>query len=304
MSKFKLLVSAVALAVTSTFAGAPGVSAPALAQAATVDADPALWVVKDQDTTVYLFGTVHVLKPGLGWFDEDVKKAYDRSGEVVIEMISPEPAAMQAAVMAKAVDADGPALTRKLTAEQAAAYTKALTGLGLQPAGLDQFEPWFAAMTLAVLPLQKFGYNPESGVEKVLSAAAKADGKPVGQLETFDEQIGFFDTLPEAQQIAFLNATVEMLPEFETQMGDMVALWAKGDADGLGKLMTEAMRETPEIAKILLADRNARWAEWIDTRLDKPGTVFVAVGAGHLAGGDSVQAMLAKKGLKAERVKY
>lgn len=303
MGKFKFLASAVALALTSTLAGAPGLSQPAIAQT-TVDADPALWVVKDADTTVYLFGTVHVLKPGLSWFDEGVKAAYDKSGEVVLELIQPDAATMQAAVMAKAVDADGPPLTQKLSPDAAAAYGEALGSLGMPPAALDKFEPWFAAMTLAVLPLQKFGYDPNSGVEKTLAATVKADGKTLGALETLDQQLGFFDSLPEPLQIEFLESTVEGMPQFEKMMGDMVSLWAKGDAEGLAVLMNDAMRETPELAKLLLADRNARWAEWVDARMDKPGTVFVAVGAGHLAGPDSVQAMLRKRGIKTERVKY
>jgi uncharacterized protein YbaP (TraB family) len=82
-----------------------------------------------------------------------------------------------------------------------------------------------------------------------------------------------------------------------------VRLWASGDTDRLAAQLNEDLRTTPRLAQLLLTDRNARWADWIAARLDKPGTVFVAVGAGHLAGSDSVQAMLAKKGLRAERVK-
>lgn len=278
---------------------------PALAQTpATTDADPALWVVRDADTTIYLFGTVHVLKSGLSWFDEGVKAAYDKSDELVIEMVEPAPGVVQQAIMAKAVDPDGPALTDKLSPDAAAAFGEALGSLGMPPAAFDKFEPWFAAITLTVMTLPKLGYDINSGAEKVLQAAARQDGKPVGQLETLEQQLNLFDTLPEAAQIALLEETVEQFPTVGKLLDDMVGQWAKGDADSLARLMNESMRATPAIAKALLSDRNARWAEWVDARMDKPGAVFVAVGAGHLAGADSVQAMLAKRGLKAERVAY
>ena len=293
MKKIKLLAGAAALML----------SGPAFAQP-TADADPALWVVKDADTTLYLFGTVHVLKPGLSWFDEGIRAAYDKSDELVIEMLEPAPGAVQQAIMAKAVDADGPALTEKLRPDSAAADGETLGSLGLAPAALDKFEPWFAAITLTVMMLPKLGFDPNSGAEKLLQAAAKKDGKPVGQLETLDEQLNVFDSLPEPVQIALLEATVEQFPETGRILDEMVTLWSKGDADGLAARMNESMRETPQVAKALLSDRNARWAAWIDARMDKPGTVFVAVGAGHLAGGDSVQAMLAKRGIKVERVAY
>ena len=137
-----------------------------------------------------------------------------------------------------------------------------------------------------------------------ITAAAKAANKPVAGLETFEQQIGFFDTLPADQQVKYLVSTVNEFANIGPLLDKMVAQWSAGDPDGLGKTMNEEMRKTPELAKVLLSDRNARWAEWIGARMAKPGTVFVAVGAGHLAGGDSVQAYLAKHNLKAERIQY
>jgi uncharacterized protein len=105
-------------------------------------------------------------------------------------------------------------------------------------------------------------------------------------------------------QVKFLVSTVDDYPKLGTELGKMVTSWAAGDPDALGKTMNESLRETPEVAKILLTDRNARWADWINARLAKPGTVFIAVGAGHLAGDDSVQAFLAKHHLTATRIPY
>ncbi|WP_447755167.1 TraB/GumN family protein [Sphingopyxis fribergensis] len=279
--------------------------APATASAAVTDADPALWVVKDDDTTIYLFGTVHVLKPGLGWFDEAVKDAFDKSDQLMLEVVLPEDQAeMVNTMMPLAIDQSGKTLSSRLDPEQLKAYQAALTSLGIAPAQFDVFEPWFPAITLSVLPLTKLGYDPEQGAEKLLTGFAKRSNKPVAGLETLTEQLGFFDTLPETQQVAFLNAVVRDLDKLGPLLDKMVALWAKGDSDGLAAAMNESMLATPELTKTLLWDRNARWADQLKARMDKPGTVFVAVGAGHLAGEHSVQDYLKERGLTAKRVEY
>lgn len=277
--------------------------APAPA-AATTEASPALWVVKDDDTTIYLFGTVHVLRPGLSWFDDAVRKAFDDSDEVVLELVMPEASAMQAAVMKHAVNASGTPLSQQVPADKREAYTQALAKLGMPATALDTFQPWFAATQMSVLTLTSSGYDANSGAEKVITQAATEAGKPVSGLETVDEQLGFFSGLSSESQIALLASTIDELPNATKLTDDMVAKWAAGDPQGLGELMNESLRETPELSKVLLADRNARWAEWIEARMARPGTVFIAVGAGHLAGNDSVQAMLAQRKLTATRVDY
>jgi uncharacterized protein len=279
-------------------------TAPAPAAAPAQDADPALWVVKDDDTTIYLFGTVHVLKPGLSWFDEAVKTAFDESDELVLEMVEPDPQAMQGLVMKMALDMNGPALSEKLPAEKREAFAKAATDVGIPGAAMDRFDPWFAAVTLTVAGLPKLGYNPESGVERVLSAAARSAGKTVIGLETPEQQLGYFDTLPEPLQVKFLVSTIDDFPKMGSVLDKMVTSWSTGNPTALGEAMNEGMRDTPEVAKVLLTDRNIRWADWIAQRLDKPGTAFVAVGAGHLAGADSVQVQLEKRKLDATRIQY
>ena len=311
---FKTLVTTCAVIPFAQCAMVPGggtaraaeptpVSAPA--PVTTVDVDPALWVVKDDDTTIYLFGTVHVLKPGLGWFDEAVKDAFDKSDQLILEMVMPEDQAAVAKVMVPlAMDMTGKTIPSRLSADELTSYQAAMTSVGLAPETFDAFEPWFPAMTLAVLPLTTLGYDPEQGAEKKLTAAAKTAGKPIEGFETLEEQLSFFDTLPEEQQVAFLNATVRDLDKMGPMLDKMVVLWGKGDPKKLAVLMNESMAATPELAKVLLHDRNARWAEQIKTRMDQPGTVFVAVGAGHLAGKNSVQDYLKAHGLTAKRIKY
>jgi hypothetical protein len=291
---------ALMLALPACAKEAPKPAAPRAAN----DADPALWVVKDKDTIVYLFGTIHVLKPGLTWFDEAVKTAFDRSGEVVLELVMPEPAAMQALVTSKGVTTEGPTLTEQLPADKRAAYAKVVTDMGLPANAFDRMRPWFAATNLSLLPLQKMGYDPANGPEETITAAAKAANKPVSGLETAEQQIGYFAGLSQNAQVQFLTSTVDEVPTVGETMATMVADWAEGKPEALAKQMNDSLKDSPEIARVLLTDRNARWAEWVKTRMARPGTVFMAVGAGHLAGPQSVLAVLQRSGVKVTRVRY
>ena len=268
------------------------------------DADPALWVVKDKDTTIYLFGTIHVLKPGLSWFDEAVKKAFDDSGTLVLEMVEPDTATQQKVVTTKAFDTAGAPLTSLLTPTRRAAFEQALADNGLPKATFDRMRPWFAAISLSILPVQKLGYDAKNGPEGVLTQAAKAQNKQVIGLETFEGQIGIFDSLSRPAQVQLLESTIDELPKAGETMNRMVTEWSAGNPDGLAVTMNETLKDSPEVAEKLLFARNAQWAGWIADRMKTPGTVFVAVGAGHLAGRGSVQDQLGKYGLTAERVKY
>lgn len=268
------------------------------------DADPALWVVRDADTTIYLFGTVHMLKPGLSWFDEGVKQAFDASDALVLELVMPPAAEMQALVRELGMTQAGPALPDQLPPAQAAKFRAALPEMGLAPEALDRAEPWLAATMLSAAPLRRLGYDEKDGAEAVLTSAASAAGKQVTGLETAREQLGYFDRLPLAAQRALLIDTIDELPGAGATIDRMVSAWSKGDADGLARLMNEDLDRAPELADALLAQRNAKWADWLVARMKAPGTVFVAVGAGHLAGDAGVQAELAKRGFKAERVAY
>lgn len=265
-------------------------------------AKPALWVVKDADTTIYLFGTIHVLKPDVRWFQGPVKKAFDRSGTLVLEVVTPDQATVAASTARLALDPDGPPLTEKLDPATRARYLALLGSVGLAQGQLEPFQPWFAAISLSIAPLEKLGYSPDSGVEDVLKRAAAKSAKRVEALEAMEEQLGFFASLPEPVQLAFLKATIKDAEKAETEIGRMVKEWSAGHPAALADDMNDSLKDMPEIADTLLYRRNKRWALWIDRRMDKPGTVFLAVGAGHLAGKGSVLDELAAKGLRVRRV--
>ncbi|WP_010217830.1 TraB/GumN family protein [Sphingomonas sp. PAMC 26621] len=299
-----LLLAGPAVAQTATAPITPPVAMPATPHAATIPADPALWVVKDKDTTVYLFGTVHALKPHLGWFDSAVRKAFDSSGQLMLEIPLPDPATAQRVMLPLATDTSGVPLTQKLPAGDRAAYAAAMTRLGIPPAALEKFEPWFVAVTLSQLALQKAGFSAADGAEAELTAAATAQRKPVAGLETLQQQLGYFHNLSQADQVAFLVSSVQDIDKFDGMINAMLDRWKAGDAEGLSALMNEDLTSQPNLYRVLLVERNKRWATWIAQRMKKPGTVFIAVGAGHLAGRDSVQTQLAKYRLKAVRIRY
>jgi uncharacterized protein len=267
------------------------------------DPDPAIWVLKDDDTTIYLFGTVHILKPGLSWFDEAVKEAFDSSDELVVEMIEPDPAEMVKIVSELAIDQTGKSVREKLNAEDRKDYEAALIELGVPVASFDPLELWFASVNISLVPLMQNGYDSNSGVEKDLTALAKSRKMEIVGLETPRQQLGFFDNLPEEAQIRFLNFTIDTVGEMVEGMDNMVARWALADTKALAELMNAGL-EDKILYDTLLANRNATWAEWVEARMDKPGTVFMAVGAGHLAGESSLQELLTKKGLKVNQIEY
>ncbi|WP_397581474.1 TraB/GumN family protein [Sphingorhabdus sp.] len=276
---------------------------PVKAPPAVKDVDPALWVVKDADTTIYLFGSIHILKPGLGWFDDGVKTAFDGADQLVLELVEPPAAEAQALFGKLAMDQQGKSLRSKMNDADRAVYDAAMGKLGIPSAAFDPFEPWAAAITISLLAAQKSGFDPNSGVERQLTAAAKVSNKPIGGLETMAFQLGVFDSLPEAEQIAFLVETAKMIDDVGSTTDKMVAMWASAETEGLGQLMNEGLTSRT-LYDALLTKRNANWAQWISAQMKKPGVTFMAVGAGHLAGSTSVQALLPAYGLTATRVAY
>jgi uncharacterized protein len=294
------------LAASIAFALAPASDNPAIAASpastAQADADPAVWVVRDDDTTIYLFGTFHMLdeRP---WFNDEVKTAFDSSDELVLEAVLPEnPADLQPLIMRYAVDPNGRKLSERLTAEQNATLGQALASLGAPAAAFDQFEPWFVSLTMVTVAAQKLGASAENGPETVLSKAARERQIPVSELEGFEWQMRLFDGLPEEQQIAQLRQTIDLLDEMDESMAPMLAAWSTGNVQQMVDMLKEHQAQDPVLHEVLFENRNRSWAEWVDDRLDRPGTVFVAVGVGHLTGEDSVQNFLATRGIRSERL--
>ncbi|MCJ2181857.1 TraB/GumN family protein [Novosphingobium sp. 1949] len=293
---------ALALLASPTLAQAPaGPARPDTAASNPERVHPALWKVSDKDTTIWLFGTIHVLPKPVDWFNGPVAKALKSSRTLVTEVPMDDNKAAQSAMLEKASRTDGRALRDTLSPENRAAYEAAMTKLGLAPAAFDGNDAWFAALMLSLIPLQMQGYDLSNGIDKQITDKARALGLTNAALETADYQIGLFEDLPVATQDAYLADVVEALPTLDGDIAAMVDAWKQGKAKDLAEILNQQEND-PLIRETLLTARNQHWARWIEARLKQPGTVFMAVGAGHLAGQDSVQALLAKDGVRAVRV--
>lgn len=298
---YRTFAATIALAAFA-FAGAVNAQAPAVAAVAPApkQVKPALWKVADEDTTIYLFGTIHALPKGLTWLDGPVEQALNGSSELITEIPEVPAGEQQKAVMAIGL-LKGETLRSLMSDADRTAYEALLARLKIPAEAFDQLEPWLAGITLGVMPYAMAGYGADSGAEAVLRKAAVAKGKRLGALETVDYQLGLFDQLPREAQLKFLGEAVRDFDKSFAIIGTMTEEWGSGDPEGLGKLMNEQMDDA-DLAESLLYQRNRNWAGWIRKRLDQPGTVFIAVGAGHLAGMNSVQDLLKQQGVASTRV--
>ncbi len=275
-----------------------------LAAKAPATAKPALWEVKDADTTVYLFGTIHLLPKGTQWrtaaFDKAATSASDLVVETVIDETNPMAAAQE--MMKLAVSPNLPPLLDRVPADKRAKLAEVAGKTGVPMAVFDKLETWGAAFIMLGVTMKELGLDPNSGVETALKTEFATAKKPIGQLETNAEQFGFFDTLPEAAQRKFLESVLDDPAKGKAQFDEMLSVWTRGDVKAMGESFNRELADSPDLRENLLRKRNANWNNWIQRRLATPGTTFVAVGAGHLSGSDSVIAMLEKSGYKVSRV--
>ncbi|OCC25049.1 hypothetical protein MB02_03565 [Croceicoccus estronivorus] len=261
---------------------------------------PALWKVADDDTTIYLFGTIHALPGKTQWFNPAIASALGSADELVTEIDLADAGALQTGLMQKSLLPRGQNLRDLMSDDDRLAYEKALAALGLPSEAFDRFKPWYAGLMLSMLPVLKSGYSSDAGVEKVLDAH-RAPKTRTGALETAEFQLNLFDSMPMQEQLSYLRSSVDAAPEMVAMLDEMVVEWLDGDAEELADLMNE-QADDPALMERLLYSRNRTWAGWIAKRLDRPGTVFLAVGAGHLAGTGSVQDVLAQHGIVSDRI--
>lgn len=283
---------------------APAAADPAAVVAAPAGSGPRLWVVKDADSTLYLFGTVHVLKAETPWGRARLDQAFASADEYWFEIADiNDVAGAVPIIQTKGVSPDRP-LSSLLTAEERADLDAAARSIGATAAQMDPLRPWFAALQLAMASITKAGYLPQNGGDQVLHARAAATGKPIMGFETMPQQIGFIADMSEEAQLAMLRSGLKEFDQAPEFLGRMVGAWSTGDVDALDTLIGQEMKaHSPEMYEVMLTRRNADWTDQIMKMLEGSGTAFISVGAGHLAGADSVQAMLAARGVTIEEVR-
>ncbi|MFM2043587.1 MAG: hypothetical protein RLY86_2163 [Pseudomonadota bacterium] len=264
-------------------------------------AAPALWKVSDADSTLYLYGTIHVLKPDTVWQTPALATALTEAQEVWFEIdpqVMENPVEM-GRVFPLMMDPANPLSTR-LGPDLAGRFGATARGLGVDPVRLEPFKPVIASTMLVMAAIQREGYSAESGVDKVLRRAM--GDRPIRQLETLEQQIGFFTGMPMPVQVALVDQSLEEIADIG-RLDRMVAAWAAGDMDGLDTVfLADLRRDHPDAYDVFVRARNRSWTDTLAVELAGSGTDFVAVGALHLVGADGLPTLLAARGFKVERV--
>jgi hypothetical protein len=236
-----------------------------------------MFVVRDADTTIYLFGTFHALDGDTNWFGGGVRNAFERSDELVLETLIPE----------------GPDAPRQI-------------GRTIREPAVTPSASFLASTRMAINAGRSQGMQVDHGADMVLRHVAEAEGKTVEGLETLELQMNMFNHIPAAAAAPAPKpgdpVADQSLQTLSTAMAAMQSAWKRGDQRVFVQMLNQLRAGSPETYRMMFTERNARWADWIAARMQTPGTVFVAVGAGHLAGGDSVLVRLAEKGLQSQRV--
>ncbi|MBL8545992.1 MAG: TraB/GumN family protein [Hyphomonadaceae bacterium] len=267
---------------------------------------PLLYAVRDDDSTMYIYGTVHVRPRGSDWGNARVRAALDESSEIWTELMMDPQADQQTQVLALQLGRAEPGrpLSSWLTAEENASLNEITTRLGMPQGALEPFKPWMAALTLTVAPLIQAGYDPDSGVDRSIDRYGDSAGKTMRALETPEMQLNFFAGLDDEVQREMLREAINEAENLPRMIGEMSSAWERGDGRALERSVVEETRtEYPEMYRTLFLDRNNAWMEQLTREMSGSGVDFIAVGAGHVIGRDGLVAQFRARGYRVERVR-
>lgn len=264
---------------------------------------PALWKVSRNGQHGYMFGSIHALPHKLNWVGPKIMDALDDSKTMVLEIdpsqeIEPIPDTFRA----MGASTNIPPVKQRISATLQDEYAVLEKAGNLQDSAFKGRESWAAALSLAGIATSGLGVRQDYGVEAVMSAQALKRKMPIVALETAAEQFGYFDRLPEAEQTRMLEAVIADAANAKTNYRSLLANWLTGDIAALAKTAQTGVLATGPVRDALLIQRNADWAAPIADYIDSGKRPFVAVGAAHVAGEDSVQAMLVAQGFTVERI--
>ena len=270
---------------------------------ATTQAKRCLWKVSSESGILYLQGSVHVLKAENYPLDPAIEAAYSNSTALALEvdmaeMLSPK---TQQLIMGKAMLEQPESLKTILKPLTYKNLETACADAGMPIAAIQQFKPWFATMTLAILKMQKSGLNPEHGVDKYFYEKAVVDQKPVIGFETVDFQINLFDSLANMNPNDFVDRSLLDLKLMDQSIEKLLSAWQNGDIVTLDTLMSESFFDYPDLYQKFIVARNKNWSDKITELLKNEGTTMVVVGAGHFGGEQGLLKLLEKKGYKLEQ---
>ena len=265
-------------------------------------AKPAVWVARDADSEILIFGSVHVLPPGLDWRPARLDQALAEAEDLWFELPMGQAAETEIAGLAasKGVLPNNQTLSALLSPAGAQALARASQKYGLAPGFLDRLEPWFAEVALAGAEFRAQGANTDSGVEKSLNAAAPASARRMA-FETAAQQIAMFDEAPVPAQLASLEDSLAQMDRDPEAYDRLVAAWMAADTAALEKdALAPLKTASPVLYARLVSDRNAAWTQVLDQRLKGKGRTVVVVGVGHLLTAEGVPARLRALGYSVE----
>ena len=260
-----------------------------------------LWELHGRHNTVYLLGSIHVLRPADYPLAPAVLDAYAKAQSLLMEIDLDEmnSEGVAAEMLASATLPDGKTLPEVLGATRYAHASQLAHDVGVELSTFDQFAPWFAAEAISQLQLTQIGFQAQSGVEMYFLAKARADGKHIAGLETVHDQIALFEQMSMDTQAQYLVSSLEEAHELPREVDAMVHAWQRGDTAWFAQEMQSEFGADPVLYRSLLLARNRRWLPQIETLLNDDKNYLVIVGTGHLVGGDSVIELLKKDGIGA-----
>ena len=263
-----------------------------------------IWEIEGTSNRVLLLGSVHFLRASDYPLPEGINAAYDLADTLVMEidMDALDPALAQTTMMSMGISQSGQSLRDALGEANYTEASRRAEALGVPFTMFDQFEPWFAALTITQLRMMQLGFDPAWGIETQFTQQAAGDAKDIEGLETLEEQLGFMDNLDDKTQQQFLLQSLEDAATLEDQVESIVSAWRTGDTDTLEELMLEGFESAPGLEDALLVQRNRNWVRPIQNMQDKPDNYLVIVGAMHLIGENSVVAMLEDKGVSVRQL--
>jgi len=257
-----------------------------------------LWEVSGAQNSIFLLGSVHLLRPADYPLPSAFDSAYEQADVLIMEidMDDIDPFATQAAFVSYGVLQDDRTLEDLMGAEHYSRAAAAAAAIDIPLEMLGKTEPWYAAMTAEIMVLNRIGFDPTLGIEMHMTAKAIGDSKPIEGFETIEEQIQFLDGMSMQAQRDMLVSTLEQGAELSELMDELIDAWHRGDIAFLENVMLSELAEHQELNKAIVVDRNKRWVEQIDTLLDDDENYLIIVGALHLVGENGVPRQLARRG--------
>ena len=270
----------------------------------TAHAGSPVWAIHGDHNTVYLAGSVHLLKANDAALPSAFDRAYASSRSLVMELDLGKVDPMQAAgwMMEHGTLPEGSNLRQTIGEERYRRVSAEATRLGLPMQMADQFAPWVLGLQLMELQYAQLGFDSQSGVEQQLEQRAQADGKSTSGLETLSEQLGVFGTLTPEQQTKFLDLVVTEMRDVGSDTQAVVTAWRAGDSTKLAALLSDEYKSFPALYRTLVSDRNKRWVPQIERLLKERDNYFVVVGALHLVGEGGLLELMRRDGFKAEQL--